>query len=138
MVPQEGVDPNVEGSSSSMERTDENIEKNNNFLNSACACCLNNTLKLGIINGSDDDCSKCCDTMLTGKNTSDSVSSESDTTEAVNVSAVDLTAEDSSRSVKQDGHNSSSLDNTTTSVPPLTRYREPLFTMDGANGSPEK
>jgi hypothetical protein len=53
---------------------------------------LNNALKLGIINGSNDDCSKCCDFIQTGKNTSDSVSSESDTAEAVNVSAADVIA----------------------------------------------
>jgi hypothetical protein len=133
IVPQEGRDPNVEGTSSSVERTDENVEKNNNFPKNTCDCCLNNALKLGIKNGSDDDCSKCCDTMQTCKNTSDSVSSESDTAEAVNVSAADLTAQDSSISVRQDGHNSTSLGNTTTSVTPLSRYREPLLTTDGAN-----
>jgi hypothetical protein len=121
IVLQKGVDLDTKGNNSSVERTDKNAEKNNNFPDRTCDCCLNNSLKLGIIIRSDDDCSKCCDTMQTCKNTSDSVSSESDTTEAVNMSAADLTAEDSSRSVKQDGHNSSSLDNTTTSVTPLSR-----------------
>jgi hypothetical protein len=138
IVPQEGVDTNVEETSSSVEKAGENAERNNNFPNNTCNCCLNNALKLGIINGSNDDCSKCCDTMQTGKNTSVSVSSESDTAEAVNVSASDLTAQNSSISVKQDGHNSTSLDNTTTSVTPPSRYKEPLLTMDGVNGSSEK
>jgi hypothetical protein len=78
--------------------------------------------------------------MQTGKHTSDSVGSESDTAETVNVSAADLTAQNSSlqnssSSVKQDGRNSSSLDNTATSVTPLSRYIKPLFTLDAANGS---
>jgi hypothetical protein len=138
MVPQEGVDSNVEGTSSSVERTEENIEKNNNFPNNTCDCCLNNVLKLAIINGSDDDCSKCCDTMQTGKNTSDSVSSESDTDEAVNMPPADLTAQDSSSSVKKDRYNSTLLNNTATSVTPLSRHRKPLVTRGGVNGSPEK
>jgi hypothetical protein len=44
---------------------------------------LNNTL--GIRNGSDDNCKKCCDTMQSGKNISDSVSNETYTAEEVNV-----------------------------------------------------
>jgi hypothetical protein len=95
-----------------VERTDKNVEKKNNFPDKTCDCCLNNALKLGIINGSDDDCSEYCDTMQTCKNTSDSVSSESDTAEAVNVSAADLTAEDSSISVKQDGQYNYFIDST--------------------------
>jgi hypothetical protein len=138
--PQEGVHPNVEGTSSSMETNYENIEKENNFPDKTCVCCLNNALKLGTINGSDDDCTKCCDTMQTGKNTSDSVSSESDTAEEVNMTATDLTAQksslqNSSSSEKQDGRNSSSLDNTATSATPLSRNRKSLFTLDDANGS---
>jgi hypothetical protein len=132
IVPQGGVDSNVEGTSSSVERTDENLEKNNNFPSNTCNCCLNNALKLAIINGSDDDCSKCCDTMQNDKNTSDSVSGVSDTAQAVNVSAADLRAQDSSISVKQDGYNSTSLDNT------VSEYRQPLLRVDGANSSPEK
>jgi hypothetical protein len=140
IVSQEGIDSNVEGTSSSMERTDENIEKENSFPDKTCVCCLNNALKLGTINGSDDDCSKCCDTMQNGNNTSNSASGESDIAEAVNVSAENLTAQDtslqtSSSSVKQDGRNSSSLDNTATSVTPFSRYRKPLLTLDAANGS---
>jgi hypothetical protein len=59
--------------------------------------------------------------MKTGKNTYDSVSSESDTAEAANMSAADLTVQESSISVKQDGHKSSSLDRTTTSMTPLSK-----------------
>jgi hypothetical protein len=143
IVPQEGVDSNVEGTSPSMESIDENIEKNNNFPNNTCVCCLNNILKLDIINGSEDDCSKCCDSMQNSKNTSDLVSSESDTAEAVNVSAADLRAKDSSlqntsSSVKQGGHNSTSLDNTATSRTRRSRRKKPLFTRHAAIDSPEK
>jgi hypothetical protein len=45
-APQEGIDSNVEGNSSSRESTDENIENNNNFPDKTCVCCLNNTVKL--------------------------------------------------------------------------------------------
>jgi hypothetical protein len=126
IVPQKGVDSNIEGNSSSVERTDENIEKNNNFPDKTCDCCLNNPVKLRIINGRDDDCSKCCDTMQNGQNTSESVSGESDMAETVKVLTADLTAhgsslENSSSSVKQNGHNSSSLDYTATSVTSLSR-----------------
>jgi hypothetical protein len=38
IVPQEGIDPNVEETSSSVERAGENAEKNNNFPNSTCVC----------------------------------------------------------------------------------------------------
>jgi hypothetical protein len=130
VVPQEGVDSNVEGTSSGVERTCENIEKKKNFPDKTCHCSLNSALKLGTINGSDDDCSKCCNT--TGKNISDSVSTGSDTAEAVNVSSTDLTAQDSSSSVKHNGHNSNSPDNTATSSTPLSR-----FTQDDANDTPE-
>lgn len=99
-----------------MERTDKNVEKNNNFPD-----CLNNASKIGIIIQRDYDCSKCCDTLQTGKNRSYSVSSESDAAEAVDVSAADLTAQDSSISVKQNGHHTSSLDITTTSMTPFSR-----------------
>jgi hypothetical protein len=57
--------------------------------------------------------------MQNGKNTSDSVSSESDTAESVNVSAPDHRAQHNFRSGKHDGHNSSSLDNTATSMTPI-------------------
>jgi hypothetical protein len=142
IVPQEEVDSYVQGISSSLERTDEHIEKKKNFRDKTCVCCLNNALKSGTINGSEDDCSKCCDTMQNGRNTYDSVSSGSDTAEAVNVSAADLTAQGGSRqnsssSVTQDRHNSTSLDNTATSTTPLSGHRKPSFTPDAANGSPE-
>jgi hypothetical protein len=48
VVPYKAVDSNIEGTRSSVENKEESIEKNNNN-------------SLGIRNGSDDDCSKCCD-----------------------------------------------------------------------------
>jgi hypothetical protein len=68
--------------------------------------------------------------------------SESDKAEAVNMLTADLTAqgsslENTSSSVKQNGQNFSSLDNTAISVTSLSRYRMSLFTMDVTNGSPE-
>jgi hypothetical protein len=77
--------------------------------------------------------------MQDDKNTSDSVCSESDTVEPVKVlpadSAANLTAQDRSlqntfSSVKQDGHNSSSLSGTATSVTPLSSNKTLLFTLD--------
>jgi hypothetical protein len=66
-----------------VEHKDESIEKyNNNYL--------------GIRNGCDDNCSKCCDTMQNGKSTFDSESTENDTPQAVKVLCADLMALDSS------------------------------------------
>jgi hypothetical protein len=79
VVPHRAIDSNIEGTRSSVENEDESIEKNSNN-------------SLGIRNGSDDDCSKCCDTMQNGKSTSDSVSIENDTPQAVNVLSVDLSS----------------------------------------------
>jgi hypothetical protein len=62
-----------------VEHKDESVEKNNNNC-------------LGIRNGRDDDCSKCCDTVQNGKSTFDSVSIENDTPQAVKVLCADLTA----------------------------------------------
>ncbi|PNF33677.1 hypothetical protein B7P43_G12329 [Cryptotermes secundus] len=146
IVPRKGVNLNIEGTSTIIEGTDETVEKDNNFLDKTCICCLNNTLKLGIRNGSDDDCSKCCDTMQDDKNTSDKVSSKSETVEPVNLLSADSagnpTAEDStpqntSVSVKHNKHNSGSLNNTATSGTPLSRNKKPLFTLDAANDLPE-
>jgi hypothetical protein len=83
VVPHKAVDSNIGGTRSSVEHKDESIEKNNNN-------------SLGIRNGRDDDCSKCCDTMQNGKSTFDSVRIENDTCQAVNVLSVDHTAQDSS------------------------------------------
>jgi hypothetical protein len=146
IVPRKGVDSNIEGTSTSMEGTDENVETNNNFLDKTCVCCLNNTLKLGIKNGSNVDCRKCCDTMQNGESTSDSVSSKSETVEPVNMLpansagspiAEGSTLQNTSDSVKQDMHNSGSLNNTSTSVTPLSRNKKPSFTLDAANDLPE-
>jgi hypothetical protein len=82
-VPHKAVDSNIEGTRSSVENKDESIEKNNNN-------------SLGIRNGNDDDCSKCCDTMQNGKSTFDLVSIENDTSQAVKVLPADPTARDSS------------------------------------------
>jgi hypothetical protein len=77
IVPQEGVDLNVLRTSSNLDRTDENIGNENTFR-------LNKTSKLAIIKRSDDDYSEFWDTIQIGKDTSDSVSSECDTVEALN------------------------------------------------------
>jgi hypothetical protein len=82
-VPHKATDSNIEGTRSSVEHKDERIEKNNNNF-------------LGIRNGHDDDCIKCCDTMQNGKITFDSVSIENYTPQAVKVLCADLTPRDSS------------------------------------------
>jgi hypothetical protein len=66
-----------------VENKDESIEKNNNN-------------SLGIRNGSDNDCSKCCDTLQNGKSTFHSLSIENATPQAVKVLSADITARDSS------------------------------------------
>jgi hypothetical protein len=83
IVPHKAKDSNTEGTRSSMENKDGSIVKNNNN-------------SLGIRNGSDDDCSKCCDKMQNGKSTFDSVSAENDTPQAVKVLSADIIARDSS------------------------------------------
>jgi hypothetical protein len=145
IVPRKGVDSNIEGTSTSMEGTDENVETNNNFLDKTCVCCLNNALKLGMKNGSNVDCSKCCDTMQNGETTSDPASSKSETVEPVNIlhadsagspTSEDGTLENASDSVKQDKHNSGSPNNTSTVVTPLSKNKKPEFTLDAANDLP--
>jgi hypothetical protein len=83
VVPHKAIDSNIERTRSSVQKKDESMEKNNNN-------------SLGIRNGSDDDCSKCCDAMQNGKSTFDSVGIENDTSQAVKVFSADLTARDSS------------------------------------------
>jgi hypothetical protein len=75
--------------------------------------------------------------MQSGGNISDSVSNETYTAEEVNVLPANQTGQDSSQknvsiSVKQDGHNSSSLDNKPISITPLSRNRKQL---DASNDS---
>jgi hypothetical protein len=146
IVPRKGVDSNIEGSSTSMEGTDENLETNKNLLDKTCVCCLNNTPNLGKRNKSYYDCSKCCDMMQNGRNTYDSVSSKSETVEPVNMlpahsagSPIDeeSTLKNNSDSLKQNNQNSGSLNNTSASVTQLLRNKKPLFTLDAANDLPE-
>jgi hypothetical protein len=82
-VPHKDADSNIEGTRSSEEHKDESIEKNNNS-------------SLGIRNGHDDGCSKCCNIKQNCKSTFNSLSTENDTPQAVNMLSVDLTALDSS------------------------------------------
>jgi hypothetical protein len=129
IVPQQDVYSNAEGHGSSVESTDESTEQNNNFPDKKCVWCLNNTS--GIRNGSDDDCKKCCDAMQTGNNASDSVGNE--TYAAANQTDQDSSPENGSSSVKQDGHDCSSLDNISTQMTPLSRNRMQLDVTNGSN-----
>jgi hypothetical protein len=114
----------------------ENVEKNITFPGEKRACCFNNTL--GIRNGSDDNCKKYYDTVQSGKNTSDSASNETYATEEVSVLPANQTYESNSlkngsSSVKQDGHNSSLLDNKSPSTTPLSTYTKSLDATNGSN-----
>jgi hypothetical protein len=129
IVPQQDVYSNTEGHGSSVESADENTEQNDHFPDKICVCCLNNTL--GIRNGSDDDCKKCCDAMQTGNNASDSVGNE--TYAAANQIDQDSSLKNGFSSVKQDGHDCSSLDNISTSVTPLSRNRMQLDVTNCSN-----
>jgi hypothetical protein len=125
--PQGEVYSNTEGYGSSVESTDENAEKNNHFPDKKFVCCLNNTS--GIRNGSEDNSKKCCDSMQSGKNTSDSVSNETYT--AANHTAQDSSPKNGSTSANQDGHISSSLANKSTSTLLSTEKKQ----LDVSNSS---
>lgn len=147
-----GVDSGTEENSSSMsgssmESTDDNTEKNDDFLDK-CVCCLSRTLNVGNRNDSDNNCRKCCDVVKDGRNTSNSVNSMSNLTKQVNVlpadsaaTAVNRTSEDStwqntSDSINLDKHKSSSLNSTAAAVIPPPRNKKPQFTLDAVNDSP--
>lgn len=97
IVARKGVDAGIEENSSSMsgssmESTDDNTEKDNDFLDKKCVCCFSSTSNVGNRNNSDNDCRKCCDVVKDGRNTSNSVSNMSNMTKPVNVLFADSTA----------------------------------------------
>jgi hypothetical protein len=138
--PQEGTDSNTEGYSSSVKSTDENIEKVIQFSDKKCVDCLEK--RFDSRNASDGNSTKCCDTVQSGKNTSESVSNKSDTAGARSVLPANLTAEDRSVkngciSEKQDGRNCSSLGKNATSVTPRSRHGLPLHGSDVSKDTTE-
>jgi len=153
IVARKGVDSGTEENSSSMSgssigSTDDTAENNDDIFDKKCVCCVNSTINVGNRNNSDKNCRKCCDIVKDGRNTSFSGSSMSNVTEPVNMlpanspaSAVNLTSQDNtlqntSDSVKQDKHKSSSLNRTDGAVTPPARNKKPLFTVDAFNDLP--
>jgi hypothetical protein len=147
IVPRKGVgtEGNSSGvSKSSIESSDENMEQNSDVLSKECICCLNNTSSVSIGNETDKNCTKCCNIMKNGRNTSSTVRNISNATVVVNQlptnsakpSAANFanhgsTWKNTSDSAAQD--NTSSLNSTATSALTPARNKKPLFTLDAAD-----
>jgi hypothetical protein len=119
----EDVESRTEVYSANVESTVGTFEKNINFPDTNCVDCLKNPS--GIRNGSNVSHNKCCDTVQSGKVTSESVSNDSYVFSAY-VTAGDSHLKIGSSSLQQEGHNSSSLNNKSATSTLLSLHTLPM------------